>query len=147
MTTINQLLKAKGHHYFSVGPEETVFRAIELMAEHDVGSLLVMDGNALAGIVTERLYARNILLKGRISLQTLVREIMETDVAAAEPDDTVDTCLEIMTQQRVRHLPVINGDRVVGIISIGDLVKSTIDDQRFTIEQLQGYIHGEPLLH
>jgi CBS domain-containing protein len=147
MTTINQLLKMKGHDCFTVGPEETVYAAIRLMADQDVGSLLVMDGDVLAGIVTERHYARDIMLKGRTSPQTLVREIMETEVASVEPHETVEACLQLMTRQRVRHLPVIDAGRVVGIVSIGDLVKSVIDDQRFTIDQLEGYIHGEPLLH
>ncbi len=147
MTTINQLLKVKGRDYFSVGPEETVYAAIKLMADHDVGSLLVMDGDVLVGIVTERHYARDIVLKGRTSPQTLVRNIMETEVVCDEPDEPVEACLELMTQERVRHLPVIDGDRVVGIVSIGDLVKSIIDDQRLTINQLEGYIHGAPALH
>jgi CBS domain-containing protein len=147
MTTITQLLKVKGHGYFAVGPEETVYAAIKLMADRDVGSLLVMDGDLLAGIVTERHYARDVMLKGRASPQTLVRDIMETHVACVAPDETVEACLDVMTQQRVRHLPVIDGGRVVGIVSIGDLVKSIIDDQHFTIDQLEGYIHGEPLLH
>jgi CBS domain-containing protein len=147
MTTINQLLKVKGHAYFCVGPDDTVYAAIKLMADHDVGSLLVMNGDALVGIVTERHYARDILLKGRTSPHTLVREIMETEVTAVEPGDTIEACLQIMTEQRVRYLPVIDGGRVVGIVSIGDLVKGIIDDQRFTIDQLEGYIHGELLLH
>ncbi|HKZ97192.1 MAG TPA: CBS domain-containing protein [Hyphomicrobiaceae bacterium] len=147
MTTINQLLTVKGHDYFSVGPEQTVYAAIKLMADRDVGSLLVMEGGVLAGIVTERHYARDVMLKGRTSPQTLVREIMETEVACVEPDKTVEACLELMTRERVRHLPVVDGGRVVGIVSIGDLVKNIIEDQRFTIDQLENYIHGETASH
>ena len=143
MAPINQILKAKGHEVFSIGPEETVYAAIELMADKDVGSLLVMDGMRLVGILTERHYARDVILKGRTSPQTLVRDIMETPVVV-EPNETVEACLAVMTEQRVRHLPVIDSDRVVGIVSIGDLVKSVIDEQRFTIGQLEAYIHGEP---
>jgi CBS domain-containing protein len=147
MTTINQLLKVKGQGYLSVGPDETVYEAIKLMADEDVGSLLVMDGDALVGIVTERHYARDVILKGRTSPQTLVRDIMETEVACVEPDETVEACLRLMTEERVRHLPVVGAGRVVGIISIGDLVKSIIDEQRFTIDQLETYIHGERIMH
>ena len=140
MTTINQLLKVKGHGYLSVGPGDTVYAAIKLMADEDVGSLLVMDGDGLVGIVTERHYARDVMLKGRTSPQTLVRDIMETQVACVDPDQTVEACLSLMTEERVRHLPVVNGGRVVGIVSIGDLVKSVIDEQQFTIGQLETYI-------
>ena len=147
MTTINQLLKVKGHGYLSVGPHETVYLAIKLMADEEVGSLLVLDGDALVGIVTERHYARDVILKGRTSPQTLVRDIMETEVACVEPDETVEACLRLMTEERVRHLPVVDDGRVVGNVSIGDLVKSIIDEQRFTIDQLETYIHGERIMH
>ena len=113
------------------------------MADKDVGSLLVMDGTRLVGIFTERQYARDVMLKGRTSPQTLVRDIMEMPVAI-EPEEAVEACLAVMTEERVRHLPVIDSDRVVGVVSIGDLVKSVIDEQRFTIGQLEAYIHGEP---
>ena len=122
MTPINQILKAKGHEVFSIGAEGTVYSAIKLMANKDVGSLLVMDGTRLVGIFTERQYARDVMLKGRTSPQTLVQDIMETPIAV-EPDETVEACLAIMTEERVRHLPVIDNDCVVGIVSIGDLVK------------------------
>jgi signal transduction histidine kinase len=129
MTMINQLLKVKGRVYFSVRPDETVYAAIEKMAEKNVGSVLVMDRATLVGIFTERDYARNVVLKGRSSPQTLVRDIMSTQVAFVEPDDTVEDCMALMTEKRVRHLPVVEDEAVVGIISIGDLVKSIIDDQ------------------
>lgn len=147
MTMINQLLKVKGRGYFSVGPDETVYSAIQKMAEKNIGSVLVMDGATLVGIFTERDYARNVVLKGRSSPETLVRDIMSTQVAYVEPDDTVEKCLALMTEKRVRHLPVVQDEGVVGIISIGDLVKSIIDDQRFTIDQLETYISGEVYVH
>jgi CBS domain-containing protein len=147
MTMINQLLKVKGHDYFSVGPDETVYAALEKMAEKNVGSMLVMDRATLVGIFTERDYARNVLLKGRSSPQTLVRDIMSTQVAYVEPDETVEDCMALMTEKRVRHLPVVVDEAVVGVISIGDLVKSIIDDQRFTIDQLETYFRGEVYVH
>jgi CBS domain-containing protein len=147
MTMINQLLKVKGHDCFSVGPGENVYSAIKKMAEMDVGSVLVMDGAMLVGILTERDYARNIALKGRSSPQTLVRDIMSTRVASVEPDTTVEDCMTLMTKKRVRYLPVIEDETVVGIISIGDLVKSVIDDQRSTITQLENYFRGELYVH
>jgi CBS domain-containing protein len=142
MTMINQLLKVKGRVYFSVRPDETVYAAIEKMAEKNVGSVLVMDRATLIGIFTERDYARNVVLKGRSSPQTLVRDIMSTQVAYVAPDDTVEDCMALMTEKRVRHLPVVEDEAVVGIISIGDLVKSVIDDQRFTIHQFETYFSG-----
>ena len=147
MTIISQLLKVKGRDCFSVGPGENVYSAIKKMAEKDVGSVLVMDGATLVGILTEREYARNVVLKGRSSPQTLVRDIMSTQVAYVAPDDTVEECMAIMTEKRVRHLPVVEDEAVAGIISIGDLVKSIIDEQRFTIGQLETYISGEVYLH
>ena len=147
MTMINQLLKLKGHDCFSVGPDETVYAAIEKMAEKNVGSVLVMDGATLVGMFTERDYARNVVLKGRSSPQTLVRDIMSTQVAYVAPYDTVEDCMALMTERRLRHLPVVEDEAVVGVISIGDLVKSIIDDQRFTISQLETYISGEVYVH
>src|ERR1700690_3432493 len=131
MTMIKQLLKAKRHGCFSVGPGENVYSAIKKMADQDVGSVLVLDGATLVGIFTERDYARNVVLKGRSSPQTLVRDIMSTQVAYVERGDTVEDCMALMTEKRVRHLPVVEDEAVVGVISIGDLVKSIIDDQRF----------------
>ena len=142
MTLINQLLKVKGPSYFSVRPDETVYSAIKKMGEKDIGSVLVMDRATLVGILTERDYARNVALKGRSSAQTLVSEIMSTQVATVGPDDTVEKSLALMTEKRVRYLPVVKEGVVVGIISIGDLVKSTIGDQRFTIHQLETYCSG-----
>ncbi len=147
MTTVNQLLKVKGHDYVFVTPDTTVYATIKLMADRDVGSILVMSGDELVGIVTERHYARDVLLKGRTSPNTRVCEIMEKDVACVGPDESIETCLEIMTRVCVRHLPVVESGRVAGIVSIGDLVKSIIDDQQHTIDQLETYIHGDPPVH
>ena len=142
MTMINQLLKEKGAAYFSVRPDETVYSAIKKMGEKHIGSVLVMDRATLVGIVTERDYARNVALKGRSSPQTLVSEIMSTEVACIEPNDTVEKSLALMTEKRIRYLPVVKDGAVVGIISIGDLAKSIIGDQRFTINQLETYCGG-----
>ena len=147
MTMIKQLLKVKGCGCITIGPDQTVYSAIEKMAENNIGSVLVMDGATLVGVFTERDYARNVVLKGRSSPQTLVRDVMSAQVVCVEPDDTVEDCMALMTRTRVRHLPVIEDEAVVGIISIGDLVKSTIDDQRFTIDQLETYIRGELYVH
>ena len=147
MTMIKHILKAKGRGCVSVSPNETVCAALEKMAEKNIGSVLVMDGATLVGIFTERDYARNIVLKGRSSPQTLIKKVMSARVACVTPDDTVDECMALMTRKRVRHLPVIEDEAVVGIISIGDLVKSIIDDQRFTIDQLETYFRGELYVH
>ena len=143
MTVIKQILNTKGCDFFSIAPEETVYAAMAFMAEANIGSLLVIDDGVLVGIITERDYAREIVLKGRTSSQTLVREIMKIQVPCITPSESVETCMELMTQYRICHLPVADSGRVVGVVSIGDLVKSVIDDQRFVIEQLEDYIHGE----
>ena len=113
------------------------------MAEKDIGSLLVLEGEELVGIITERHYARNVVLKGKTSPATPVREIMETHVVIAQPGQSVDECMAVMSEERVRHLPVFEGKKPIGIVSIGDLVKSIIGDQKFVIVQLEQYIHGE----
>jgi CBS domain-containing protein len=142
MATIRQVLDKKGHEVFSVGLDETVYDSIKKMADKNVGSLVVMEGNKLIGIITERHYARNVVLKGRASPTTPVRDIMETNVVFARPDQSVEECMAIMTEQAVRHLPVIEQGNVVGMVSIGDLVKEKIRDQTFVIEQLVQFIHG-----
>jgi CBS domain-containing protein len=142
MATIRQLLDKKGHEVFSVRPDETVYDSIKNMADKNVGSLAVMDGDKLVGVITERHYARNVVLKGRASPKTPVRDIMETNVIFARPDQSVEDCMAIMTEKAVRHLPVIEQGKVVGMISIGDLVKETISDQTFVIDQLVHFIHG-----
>jgi CBS domain-containing protein len=142
MITIRQLLDQKGGNIVSIHPDATVFDAIGKMADNDVGSLVVIDREALVGIITERHYARNVMLKGKTSPATPVREIMEKNVVTARPEQFVEECMALMTEKRVRHLPVIEGGKLVGIVSIGDLVKSIIGDQRFVIDQLEHYIHG-----
>jgi CBS domain-containing protein len=142
MTTARQLLDQKGSKIWSIHPDATVFDAIAKMAEKDIGSMVVMDGDELVGIITERHYARNVVLKGKTSPATPVRDIMERHVVIARPEQSVDQCMALMTEKRVRHLPVLEGEKAIGIISIGDLVKSIIGDQKFTIDQLEHYVHG-----
>lgn len=142
MTTVRHLLDQKGRIVWSIRPDETVFDAVKKMADKNIGSLVVMDGEQVLGIITERHYARNVVLKGKASPVTPVRDIMETRVVVTRPDDTVERCMALMTEKRVRHLPVLDGEELIGIVSIGDLVKSIIGDQKFMIDQLEHYIHG-----
>jgi CBS domain-containing protein len=142
MTTVRQLLDQRGGKLWSIHPDATVFDAIAKMAEKDIGSLLVMDGAEFVGIITERHYARNVVLKGKTSPAMPVRDIMETRVVIARPEQSVEQCMTLMSEKRVRHLPVFEGEKPIGIISIGDLVKSIIGDQKFMIDQLEHYIHG-----
>lgn len=142
MTTVRQLLDQKGTKIWSIHPDATVFDAVAKMAEKDIGSLVVMDGDELVGIITERHYARNVVLKGKTSPGTLVRDIMEKHVVIARPEQSVDQCMALMSEKRVRHLPVFEVNKPIGIVSIGDLVKSIIGDQKFTIDQLEHYIRG-----
>jgi CBS domain-containing protein len=143
MATIKHVLIQKGRKVYSIQPDAPVIEALRLMAEHNVGALVVSENDHLAGIVTERDYARKIALKGRTSLETPVSEIMSRNVLCARPDQTVEECMAIMTAKAVRHLPVLEHKRLVGIVSIGDLVKSVIDDQQFIIKQLEHYIQGD----
>lgn len=147
MACIRQLLKVKGQRVWSVRSRTTVYEAIKKMADKDVGSLLVVDDGVLVGIITERHYARSVVLKGKTSPETLVADIMERNVLCITLDDEVDDCMELMTENCVRHLPVIEDDALIGIVSIGDLVKCIIHDQRFVIEQLESYISGERMAH
>jgi CBS domain-containing protein len=142
MKLVKHLLDTKGREIISIGPRSSVYDAIEQMAERAVGSLLVMDGEKLIGIVTERDYARKVILKGRSSETTKVEEIMSTELITATTEQTVRECMTLMTERRIRHLPVVEGDRVVGLISIGDLVQAIISDQQREIEQLENYISG-----
>jgi CBS domain-containing protein len=142
VTTVRQLIDQKGGKIWSTNPDATVFDAVAKMDEKDIGSLVVMDGDEIVGVITERHYARNVVLKGKTSLATPVRDIMEKHVFIARPEQSVEQCMAVMTEKRVRHLPVVDGDKLVGIISIGDLVKSIIGDQKFMIGQLEHYIRG-----
>jgi CBS domain-containing protein len=142
MTTVRQLLDRKGRAIFSVEPEAPVLEAIRAMAAHHVGALLVMQGETLRGIVSERDYARKVILLGRSSADTPVRDIMSSPVITVSLDTTVQTCMQLMTDRRVRHLPVLDAARVVGMVSIGDLVKAVMAEQQQHIEQLEQYIHS-----
>ena len=140
---VRSLLRNKGRaQVCSIGPEETVYRAIELMSENQVGCLVVLIGGQLAGIVSERDYARKVILKGRSSQQTRVREIMSSPALFVTPEKTVVESMRLMTERRVRHLPVLEGDHVIGMLSIGDLVNWVIDSQQHTIKHLHNYIAG-----
>jgi len=141
-TTVAQVLRNKGHQVWSVAPDTSVFEALRKMADHGVGALLVMDGNALAGIVSERDYARKVILMGRASRDTPVRDVMSEDVVTVTPESTMQDCMARMTEHHIRHLPVLRDGMVIGVISIGDVVKATISEQAFLIDQLQRYIQG-----
>jgi CBS domain-containing protein len=142
MTAVRKLLEEKGHDIWSVHPDETVFDAIQMMANKDVGAVVVQEDDKLVGIFTERHYSRNVFLKGKSSPETPIREVMTRGPVCARPELTVEECMAVMTERHVRHLPVLDQDRLVGIVSIGDLVKSIIADQKFTIEQLEQFIRG-----
>lgn len=141
MATAAQLLTQKDRVIYSVEPDSPVLDAIRLMAEHSVGALLVLRGTQLVGVVSERDYARKVILMGRSSNETPVSQIMSSPVLTVRPDQSVRECMRIMSEKRVRHLPVVEGERVVGVLSIGDLVRSVLEEQQQTIEQLERYIH------
>ena len=140
MRTVRQLLEGKSADVFSISPDAAVIDAIRMMAERRVGALLVMEGARLAGIISERDYARKVVLQGRSSKDTPVRDIMTAQVVTVVPGDSTDRCMELVTNSRIRHLPVLDGDQVVGVLSIGDLVKAVMEMQRQDIDQLQRYI-------
>jgi CBS domain-containing protein len=143
MTRVSDLLKHKGRDIWSLTPDSTVYEAIDQMAEKSVGALLVMEGERLVGIVSERDYARKVILKGKASQETLVCEIMSRPVICVSPESMIDEAMALMTEKRVRHLPVVVGEKVIGVISIGDVVRGVIDDKEFYIQQLTNYItHG-----
>ena len=140
MKQISDLLHAKGRHVWSLSSDATVYEAIDQMAQRECGALLVMEDGELVGIVSERDYARKVILKGKASKETLVREIMSSPVICATPNLTVDQTMSLMTEKRVRHLPVVVDGQVLGVISIGDVVRGIIDDKEFDIQQLTHYI-------
>ena len=142
MKRIQTLLKKKGYDVWSIAPDASVYDAIHLMAEKAVGALIVMDGSKLVGVISERDYARKIILEGRSSENTKISEIMSSEVITTGPDNRIEECMAIMTERRIRHLPVLDGNEVLGVISLGDLVKYIIAEQQFVIEQMERYING-----
>lgn len=142
MTTVQQLLASKGSEVVGIGPGATVYEALRLMGEHNIGALVVTDEGRLVGIISERDYARKVILKGKRSRETAVSEIMTPAPVTVQPSDSLETCMQLMTERRVRHLPVLQDGRLVGIVSIGDAVKAIMAQQAFMIEQLEQYIGG-----
>ena len=142
MTTLNQILQVKGQSVWSVSPNDTVYDAIKLMADKNVGALVVLEGEKLMGILSERDYARKVILKGKSSRETAVKEIMSSDVVTIRPNQSIEECMALMTHKRIRHLPVLEGNKLIGMISIGDVVKAIISEQEYTIKQLENYITG-----
>lgn len=142
MKLVSDILNSKGHDIWAVKPDDTIFDSLRLMADKSVGALLVMDGDKLVGIVTERDYARKVILEGKSSKTTTISEIMTEKVLCVAPERTVEECMALMTDKRARHLPVVDDERVVGVLSIGDLVKAILGEQQVLIDQLQHYIAG-----
>src|SRR5713226_2918502 len=143
LDTVGSILQDKGHHVWSVSPDESVFQAISLMADKGIGALVVIADEALGGLISERDYARKVVLQGKSSKDTRVSDIMTSPVFSVGPNDTVDDCMRIVTTKRIRHLPVVQGEKVVGVVSIGDLVRRVISTQSDTIQYLQEYIVGK----
>ena len=142
MANVTHLLQDKGPDVWSIAPDASVYEAIEMMAARKVGALVVVDGQKVVGIVSERDYARKVILRGKSSRDTPVRAIMTAKVQYVRPEQTIDDCMALMTARHIRHLPVMVDERLVGIVSIGDIVKALIDDQAVRIQQLEGYITG-----
>lgn len=142
MTFVRNILQDKGREVWSVSPDSSVFDALKLMADKNIGALLVLEGETLVGIFSERDYARKVILKGKSSKETSVEEIMSSEVLYVRPEQTIEECMALMTNKRIRHLPVLEGNQLLGLISIGDVVKAVIADQEFTIKQLENYITG-----
>jgi len=145
MTAVAQILKSKPNQsIYTIGPEASVFEAVKLMAEKNIAAVLVLEGQTIVGIITERDYARKIVLVARSSKETRVRDVMSSQVMYVRPDQSSEECMVLMTENRVRHLPVLDAGKLIGLVSIGDLVKDVISEQKFTIKQLEHYITGEP---
>ena len=143
MKTVNEVLKNKGREIWTISPLATVFQALELMAQKDVGALPVVENGKLAGIFSERDYARKVILKGKASKDTTVSELMTQTVFYVSPENTLEDCMALMTSKQIRHLPVLDRDRLVGMITLGDVVKRIISEQEFTIHELEKYVKGE----
>jgi len=142
MKSVKQLLQNKSGELSTIGPDASVLDALKLMAERNVGALLVVENGKLVGIISERDYARKVVLLGKTSQDTPVREIMSERAVCVQPDNTVEECMALMTDKHIRHLPVIENEKLLGVLSIGDLVKETISEQQFVIQQLESYIHS-----
>lgn len=142
MTTVQKILQKKGYEVYSVSPDDMVLDALKLMADKNIGAVLVMSGNDLVGLFTERQYTRNVFLKGRASPTTPVRDVMETDIIFVEPCESAENCMALITEKRIRHLPVMSDGKLVGLVSIGDIMKSMIDEHQFNIDQLVKYVSG-----
>jgi CBS domain-containing protein len=140
MKLVKNILDSKGNDIWHIAPDDSVLDAVKMMAEKGIGALLVMDDARLVGIVSERDYARKVILKGRSSQKTAVKDIMTAEVITARPEQTVEECMLVMTENHIRHLPVIEDEKTIGVLSIGDLVKAIIEEQHFTIKQLEMYI-------
>ena len=143
MKNVKDILQSKGQEICSTSPDSTAFKALQIMAEKDVGALLVKDGEKVVGIMSERDYARKVILIGKSSKSTPVKDIMTSDVLYTHPDQTLEDCMAIMSEKHVRHLPVFEKEKLVGIISIGDVVKGIIAEKKYFINQLEQYIHGK----
>jgi CBS domain-containing protein len=143
MRSVKDILQEKGSHVYVISPDTKVYEALKMMADKNVGALMVMEGDTAVGLISERDYARKIVLKGKFSKDVPVHEIMTADMVRIGPDDDVEVCMELMTDKRVRHLPVFKNDRLIGIISIGDIVKAIIEHKEEIIEQLENYIKGK----
>lgn len=141
-TIVSQILQSKGNKVWSVAPDDTVYSALALMAEKDIGAVLVVEADEVAGIFSERDYARKVILKGKSSKEMAVSEIMTADVICVRPDQSVEKCMALMTEKRIRHLPVLDEGKLVGVVSIGDVVKAIISQQRVIINHLEDYIYG-----
>ena len=142
MKFVTEILKTKGPDVWTVSPDWTVYDALQVMADRNVGALMVVESDKLVGVFSERDYARKVILQGKASKDTLIEEIMSTELVWVRPDETIGVCMELMTHERIRHLPVLDEGRLVGVISIGDVVKAIISEQEFTIQQLEHYITG-----
>ena len=142
MTLISQIIHSKGNQIWTISPEASVFDALALMADKDIGALVVVENDDVVGIFSERDYSRKVILQGRASKDTLVKEIMTPEVICVRPNQSVTKCMALMTDKRIRHLPVLDGDKLVGVISIGDVVKTIITEQQVMIDHLEDYIYG-----
>lgn len=147
MSTVGEILRRKGNAVYSVHPCDTVYRALQVMAQKNVGAVMVLEGERLSGVFSERDYARKVVLRGKSSREALVREVMTTPVAFVEPENTVEECMALMTDRHIRHLPVVEEERLVGVVSIGDVVYAKISEQDFHIRRLVGYITGRSDSH